>query len=121
MPLCEKRRLGACVVTAPFLARAGDVAAREARNDYEEAMSAVRCRFGHVGVAAAIAKLKDTGRVDLARRFRLASSRRNKQTHPHSGLDCEIRMLASGDVMEHAGSTGELEVSVSTCSSPVSD
>ena len=92
------------------------MAAREAISDYEEAMPAVLCGCGNVGVAAAIAKLKGTGRQDLARRLRAASFRRNKQAHPDPGLACGIRMLAIGDVTEHVESTGELEVSVSTCS-----
>ncbi len=65
--------------------------------------------------------LKDTGRLDLARRLRTASSRWSKQAHPHPGLACEIRMLATGDVTEHVENTGELEVLLSTCSSQVRD
>jgi hypothetical protein len=97
--LGERRRLCARAATAPVLARVGGADADEAIGHCESAISAARCRFGDVGVAEAVAKLKAIGRVDLARRLRTASSRRNKQGHPDPGLACEIHSLVFGEVV----------------------
>ncbi len=69
---------------------------------YERAMSAVRVLYGEVGVAEAVKKLRAGGLVELARRLRSASSRRNKQAHPDPGLACELLILA--DVVEGTSS-----------------
>ncbi len=65
---------------------------------YEEAMSAVRVLYGEVGVAEAAKKLRAGRHVELARRLRSASSRRNKKAHPDPVLARELLFLA--DVVE---------------------
>ncbi len=62
---------------------------------FEAAMSSIREIFGDLSIAAAVQRLRAEGHVQLARRLRGASSRRNERAHPDPGLARELMSLAS--------------------------